>query len=70
LVEAGLGLDQGFGERLVAASLADEVDEVGEPALLGCQLGLLQFARVGEVGTQLGDLLLDAAWYAGDVLGV
>jgi hypothetical protein len=29
------GLDEGFAECVTAAALADEVDEVGQPALLG-----------------------------------
>ena len=70
LVDAALGLDQGLGERLAAAALADEVDEVGEPALLGGELGLLQLQRVGQVGAQLGDLLFDAPEDVGDVLRI
>ena len=36
-------------ERLAAAALADEVDEVREAALLGSELGLLQLQCVREV---------------------
>jgi len=69
-VDPALGLDQGLGESLTAASFADEVDEVGEPALLGGELGLLELKRVGEVRAELGDLFLDALEHVGDVLGV
>jgi hypothetical protein len=48
----------------------DEVDEVGEPALLGGELSLLQLERVGEMGAQFGDLFLDAAERVGDVLRI
>jgi len=56
--------------RTAAAALADEVDEVGQPALLGGELSLLQLERVGEVGAELGDLFFDALEHVGDVLRV
>jgi hypothetical protein len=34
---------------MAATALADEVDRVSEPALLGGQLGLLEFQHVGQV---------------------
>lgn len=52
-LDAPRGLDQRFGEGLAAAALADEVDEVREPALLGGELCLLQLQRVGEFGSKL-----------------
>jgi hypothetical protein len=57
LVDAAPGLDRRLGERLATPALSDEVDEVGQPALLGRELGLFQLQRVGQVGPQLGDLL-------------
>lgn len=63
-------LDQGLGQRLAAAALADEVHEVGQPALLGGELCLLELRRVRKVRPELGDLLLDAVEDVGDVLGV
>ncbi|MBV9167246.1 MAG: hypothetical protein JO342_13965 [Solirubrobacterales bacterium] len=41
LIDPALGLDQSLRERLAAAALADEVDKIGEPALLGGELGLV-----------------------------
>jgi hypothetical protein len=70
LVDATLGLDEGLCERLAVAAFADEFDEVGEPALLGGQLGFLQLERVREVGAQLRDLFLNAAEDVSDVLGI
>ncbi|HTP18680.1 MAG TPA: hypothetical protein VMJ65_03695 [Solirubrobacteraceae bacterium] len=70
VVDPVLGLDQGLGERLAPATLADEVDDVGQPALLGGELGLLELQRVGQVGPQLGDLVFNSVQHVGDVLGI
>jgi hypothetical protein len=69
-VDTPLGLDKRLRQRLATASLADEVDEVGQSSLLGAQLGLLELQRAREVGAQLGDLLLDAPQDVGDMRGV
>ena len=59
-VDSSLRLDQGLGERLAAAAFADEVDEIGEPALFSRELGLFQLQSAGQVGAQLRDLFFDA----------
>jgi hypothetical protein len=70
VLNASLSLNQGLAERLAAAAITDEVDEVGEAALLGEQLRLLQLQRVGQVGAVFGDRLLDPTQDVGDVLRV
>ncbi len=46
------GLDQGLAECLTAAAFANEVDKVGQPALLGREL--FQLERVGQIGVPSG----------------
>jgi hypothetical protein len=60
--DSALGLDQRFGERVAAAALADEVEKVGHPPLLGQQLGLLQLQGFWQVGATVRDLLLDGTF--------
>ncbi len=69
-IDPPFGLDESLRERLAPASLSNEVDEVSEPALLGAQLGFLELQRVGEVGSEPCDLVLDALEDVGDVLGI
>ncbi|MDQ2760673.1 MAG: hypothetical protein M3Y17_09675 [Actinomycetota bacterium] len=48
-IYAPLGLDESLRERLAAASLTDEVDEVGQSSLLRGQLRFLELQRGWEV---------------------
>lgn len=57
-LRVALCFDESVGERLAAAALADEVDEVR--VLLGREFGFLQLQRVWQVGSLVCDLFLDA----------
>jgi hypothetical protein len=50
--------------------LADEVDEIRQPPLLGVELGFFQLQRAWEIGAELGDLLFDPLKDIVDLLGV
>jgi hypothetical protein len=52
-VYAPLRLHQCLRERLAATSVADEVDEVGQPSPLGGQLGFLSFRVSGRSARSL-----------------
>jgi hypothetical protein len=47
-LDAPLGFDQGLSKRLAPAALADEVDEVRQPALLGREFASLSFRVSGR----------------------
>lgn len=59
-VDRSLCLDERLGECATAPTLADEVDEVREPTLLGVQLSLLEPQYFWDVRIELPDLLLAA----------
>ena len=67
-LDAPLGFDQGLRERLAAAALADEVEEVREPALLRRELRLLQASACQ--GGQSGSLAISSSTRLQDVRDV
>jgi hypothetical protein len=44
-----LGNRQGPGNSLASTPIGDELDEVGDPALFGLKLGLLEFDGLGNI---------------------